>query len=116
MSVGDQLKALEDESNFLAAKLGALVLVHRREVGVVEQHLAARRRIESGEQAEQRRLAAARWSDDRDERALRDGEGDVAQHGEPVLAAAIFLGQLSGNEHENAGGGLGGRGARYRVD
>ena len=61
----DQLKALEDESNFLAAQPRALVLVHRGEVGVVEQHLAARRRVESGEQAEERRLAAARRPDDR---------------------------------------------------
>ena len=96
---GDQLEALKHEPHFLAAQPGALVLVHRRQVGVVEDDLAVRRGVEAGEESEECRLAAARRPDDRDERALRNGERDVAQHGEPVLAAAIFLGQLSGNEH-----------------
>ena len=69
------------------------------EIGVVEEHLTARRRIETGEQAEQRRLAASRRPDDGDEGALRDGERDVAQHGELVVAAAIFFGEVPGNEH-----------------
>jgi hypothetical protein len=38
---GDQLKALEHEADFLAAQLRALVFVHRREIGVVEDHRAA---------------------------------------------------------------------------
>ena len=37
----DQLKALKDEPNFLAAQLGSFVFVHRREIGAVENHLAA---------------------------------------------------------------------------
>src|SRR6185437_6516757 len=89
---GDELKALEDEPDFLPAEARPLILVHRRQVRVVEQHGAAAWRVESGEQAEERRLAAAGWTDHGHERALGDGERDVAQHREPVVAAAIFLG------------------------
>ena len=64
------------------------------------EHGAARRDVEAGEQAEQRRLAAAGRSDDGDERASGDREADVAQHGERVVAAPVFLRQLAGFEHE----------------
>src|SRR6185312_9701734 len=59
---GDELKALEDEPDFLPAEARPLILVHRRQVRVVEQHGAAAWRVESGEQAEERRLAAAGWT------------------------------------------------------
>ena len=71
---GDELEALEDEADFRPAELRALIFVEAREIGAVEQHGAARRDVESGEQAEQRRLAAARGPDDGDERAVGNGE------------------------------------------
>ena len=96
---GNQLEALKDEPDFFATELRALVLAEGRQVGVVEEHLTARRCIKTGEQAEQRRLAAARRPDDGDEGALRDAERDVAQHGQLVVAAAIFFGEVPGKEH-----------------
>ena len=44
-----------------------------------------------------------------DERALRDREVDVAEHRQPVLPAAIFLGQITGDEHEEREEGSGKR-------
>ena len=60
------MKALKDEPNFLSADACACVLVELAEIFAVEDHRAARRGIESGEQAEERRLAASRWTNDRD--------------------------------------------------
>jgi hypothetical protein len=46
---------------------------------VRDLHAARGRRAQPGHDAEQRRLAAARGTDERDELAARDGEGDVAE-------------------------------------
>ena len=54
-----QLKSLEDEPDFLSAKLGALIFRHRREIVPVEDHLAVRRSIKSCEETEQSRFATA---------------------------------------------------------
>ena len=103
---GDQLKALEDEPNFLAPQLRALVLVHRRQVGAVED--APVRAI--GVSRPARRPSSVVLP-------LPDGptmatnapcgiENDTSRRTvEPVLAAAIFLGQITGDEHEDAGRG-----------
>src|SRR5436190_2588692 len=89
---GDELEALKYEPDFLAPKTRPLVFIHRGEVRVVEEHFAVRWGIETSEQAEQGRLAAARWTDDCHERALRNRERHVPKDCEPILAAAIFLG------------------------
>src|SRR5262249_34358346 len=66
----------------------------------VQEDLASRRRVQSRQQAEERRLSAPRRSHDRDECALRDREVHVAQDRQRVLTAAIFLGKVTSNEHE----------------
>jgi hypothetical protein len=111
---GDELKALEHEPNFLAAELRALVLVEAGEVGAVHEDTATRRQVQARKEAEERRLAAARRPDNRDEGPIGDGEADVVQHGEARVAAPVFLRQLAGFEHETervvwsgAGGGAG---------
>src|SRR5205823_3046092 len=86
--------------NFRAAQLGSTVFAQAREVVAVEEYGAARRDVQAGEQAKQRRLSASRWPNDRDERAVGYDEADVAQHGEAVVAALVFLGQLSSFEHD----------------
>ncbi len=96
---GNELKALEDEPNFLTAQSRPLVLGEAPEIDAVEDHGAVRGGIESGQQSEQGRLAAAGWPDDRDERALRYRERHVAEHGELVRSALEFFRQLSSNEH-----------------
>src|SRR5687767_5928720 len=89
----DELKALENESNFFTAQLGAGVFVQLGEVGPVEMDRSARWRVQACEEPEQRRLAATRGSDDRDELALLDRERHVPQHCETVVAALIFFGE-----------------------
>ena len=92
-------KLWKTKPTFWPRSLRALVFAQGRQIGVVEEHLPARRCIKSGEQAEQRGLAASRRPDDGDEGALRDAERDVAQHGQLVVAAAIFFGEVPGKEH-----------------
>src|SRR5688572_29854328 len=58
----DELKALKDEPDFFPPQAGARVLGHQAEVRTVQDHRAVRRGIQTSEQAEQRRLAASRWS------------------------------------------------------
>src|SRR5215211_2509096 len=82
-----ELKALEHESHFLAAKLCPLVLVHLREVVAIENDLAVSGCIETSEKSEESGLAAARGSDDCDEAALRNCERDISQNGDPLIAA-----------------------------
>src|SRR5690349_19288619 len=84
---GDQLEALEDEADLRPAKLRSLIFRQARQVGAVEQHRAAGGNIKAREESEQRGLAAPRWSNDGDESPVGHGERDIAQHGEPLLAA-----------------------------
>ena len=95
----NELKALEDEPNFLATKASALVLGQTPEIDPVEDHRAAGGGIESGQQPEQSGLAAPGWPDDRDEGALWYRERHIAEHGELVRSALEFFRQLSSNEH-----------------
>ena len=64
----------------------------------VEPDVAARRAVEPGEQAEQRRLAGSRRADDRDGIARIDREADVVEDGQRRLAARHDLGELRGAE------------------
>src|SRR5688572_15874180 len=68
----DEMKELEDESDLFAAQPGQAVLSEPRDVHAVDQNLTRARGIEPGEQAEQRRLAAARRTNDGDELAGGD--------------------------------------------
>ena len=54
-----ELERLEDEAEHAAAQLGAPVFVQREEIDAVQLHRTARRRVEPGEQREQRRFAGA---------------------------------------------------------
>src|SRR5690348_8258155 len=96
----DQLKTLENEPNFLAAEPRARILVHPREILVVEEHAAAGWGIQSSKKAEQCRLSAPRRTDDCHEGALRQAEIHVAEHGELVLSAAILFCQVTSDEHD----------------
>jgi hypothetical protein len=103
----DELEALEDEADALAAEPRPTVLAQRREVGAVEEHRAAGGRVEAGEKSEEGGLSAPRWSDNRDERTLRHRERDVSEDGELRAPAPVFFGQLAGDEHERSAVGVG---------
>ncbi len=48
------MEELKDESDFLPAKLREGVFVEPSDVNAVDQHRSGRRRVEAGDQAEQR--------------------------------------------------------------
>ena len=95
--VRQQLEALEDEADLLAAEQGEAVLRHRLDGGAVDQDLARGRAVEAGHQGEERRLAAPRGAEDGDELAGLDREIDMvedrqlpAPRGEPAGELAQF--------------------------
>ena len=71
------MKELEHEADLLAAQLRQRVFVEPRDVDAVDHDRARRRRVEPGDQPEQRRLAAARRPDDRDELAARNRQSSA---------------------------------------
>ena len=71
---GDQVEELEDEADVLAAKQREFSAVEVRDVVLAEGDRAARGRVDSAEQVEQRGLAGARRAQDRHELAAVDGE------------------------------------------
>ena len=82
VSVGMSWNDWKTNPIFSARKPSAAVLVESPEVVPVEVHGSARGAIESREQAQQRRLPAAGWANDRHERAGLHLERDIVQHGE----------------------------------
>ena len=72
VSDGNQVEELKDEADLLAAQPRQRVLAEPRDVDAVDQHRSGGRRIEAGDEAEQRRLAAARRPDDGEELAARE--------------------------------------------
>ena len=71
---------LEDEAD--AAGLGRRV----GDVGAVQQDGAAVGRLQAGDDAQQRRLAAAAWAEQRGERAAGDVDRDVVERDEGAKA------------------------------
>lgn len=69
-----QMKRLKDEPNLCAAELGKRVFTHVIDRLSVDANLSRSRRIESGDQPEKGRLAAARRPNDGDELAVRNCE------------------------------------------
>src|SRR5262245_28896507 len=56
----DQVKELEHEADLLTAQPREVVFTEACDIDVVDQNLTGRWRIKAGDQAEKRRLAAAR--------------------------------------------------------
>ena len=83
----DQVKELEHEPDLLAAQLRQGVLAERGDVDAVDHDRARRRRIEAGEQPEQRRLAAAGRTDDGHELPARDRRREGVENGQRLGAA-----------------------------
>ena len=75
----EQVEALEDEADALAAEARAIRLVEPGDVDALEEVAAAGRPVEAAEDRHQRRLARARGAHDGDELARFDGEADAAQ-------------------------------------
>jgi len=98
---GQELKALEDEADALGAQGGAAILVERIQRHTVEAHAAFAGSVEAGEQAQQRRLAAARGAEHRHDLSGGHVEVHAFQHrqGRTPSRSAIALGEISGDDH-----------------
>jgi hypothetical protein len=90
----DEVKELEDEADLLATESGEAVFAELGDVDAVDQHVTRARRVQPGNQPEQRGLAAARGTDDRHELASGDVERDRMQDRERLGAADDGLGDV----------------------
>ena len=95
-----QVEELEDEADLLAAQARQRVFVERGDVDAVDQDLARRRRVEPGDEPEQRGLAAARRPDDRQALAVGHVEGQRMQDGQRRAAALNGLADAAQRNHE----------------
>jgi hypothetical protein len=89
--VGDQVIALEHETECFAAQARELVAAERRHILSHEAVAAAGRAVEAAEDVHQRRLARARRAHDGDELPRVDRQVDAVQHLDRELAAAVGL-------------------------
>ncbi len=97
-----QVEELEDEADLLPAQPGQPVLVERRDVGAVDHDPPGRRRVEAGNQAEQRRLPAAGRSGHREEPARGHVEIDRLEDGQRRRAAHHRFGHAAQFNHRDA--------------
>ena len=91
----DQVIALENEADFAAADLRHLVLGEVGDVFTIEDHLAGAGRVEAGEQAEQRALAAAGRTHDGGELAARNEQVDALEDIHAVSTGVDGLGEAA---------------------
>ena len=93
------MERLEDEPDLRAAKLRQLIFTENRHVGAVDENRSGRRRIETRNQPEQRRLSTARRSNDREALSGRNGEVDRMEDGELLIATLDRLGNTPQLDH-----------------
>jgi hypothetical protein len=97
-----QVITLKDEAKMFAAQRGELVRIERRRFPAINQIVARGRPVEAPDHIHQRRLARAGRADDRHHVALRDGQVDVLQHDDGVLAGLEFPAQVA--QHDDGPG------------
>jgi hypothetical protein len=93
--VAEELEALEDEADLLAAEQGEAVLRHRLDGSAVDQDLSRGRAVEAGHQGEEGRLAAPRGAENGDEVTRPDRQVDVVQDGQLALSRGELAGELA---------------------
>src|SRR5207245_7568962 len=69
----------------------------------VDAHVTGARTIEPADEIQERRLAGAGWTDDRDHLAARDREGDGVER-DDVAFAGELLGDVAQFDHRGCGG------------
>lgn len=88
---GQELKGLEHETHRTRARGRASVFVQRGDVLAIEEYAPLARRIESGEQAEKRRLAGAGDTDYGYRFAREHTETDIIDDSEIATVASYLL-------------------------
>ncbi|CAM5347687.1 hypothetical protein STANM309S_02002 [Streptomyces tanashiensis] len=89
---GDEVEALEDEADGLAAHGRQPALGERGQVGAVEQDAARGGAVEAAEHLEEGGLAAARGALDDETVPLGEGEVDPGERVDSLLSAPVLLG------------------------
>jgi hypothetical protein len=116
IEIGQQLVALEDETEMLAPELGQLIGLEPRDVASGEPVFAGPAVIEAAEHVHQCRLAGAGLSDDGDHLAGLDVEVDILEHRDALGADRILAAELpDGNQRLGHGLSLRARTLRPAV-
>src|SRR5207253_10360380 len=87
----DEVEVLENEPDLAVADVRELEVIERPDVDAVEEIRALRRQIETADDVHQRRLAAARASDDREVVPALEREVHLAQRVHGDLSGAVDL-------------------------
>jgi hypothetical protein len=95
----DEIIELEDEPDVLAAILREGAIVCRDEVVIAKPHLPACGRVESAQNVQQRRLAAARRTKNHDELALEEVEIHALEREHVHFSHVVGLLQSSRMKH-----------------
>ena len=90
-----QIEELEDKPQAMAPVIGQRRVAGSMQSETVHFDLAARRRIESGEQMQQRAFAAATRPGDSDKLAARDLQRDTVERVHRAFAAPIMARDVS---------------------
>ena len=93
VQVAEQLETLEHEAHLGGAHRGTRVFVEREQVDAVEPDRPAGRRVEAGDDRQQRALAGARRADDGGRLVRREREIDLMENGQRPGGIANLLGQ-----------------------
>jgi hypothetical protein len=91
-------KALEHEPDLRGTDRGTRILVEREQVGTGEPHGARGRRVEAGDQRQQRALARSRSADDGGRLARGQAEIDLMENRQGAGGIADLLGQALDND------------------
>src|SRR5262249_9905093 len=98
-----QVEGLEDEADLLVANPRELVVVHRRDLLVVQEVAPLGRRIETADEVHQRGLARARRAHDRDVFAPFDLDGDPAKRMDLLVAHHVGLPEVARLDESHKG-------------
>src|SRR6185503_3607735 len=99
--VAEELERLEHEAHPAAAQDRELVLAAIVDAPALEQHLSGGGAVEAREKSEERRLAAAGGTEDRDEFAGLDGEIDAREDGEMLRSGRELLPEAAALEGDH---------------
>mgnify|MGYP000234589416 CR=1 FL=1 len=89
--IQQEIESLEDETDRSAAQIGEFVSGPAADVLIVDEDLAATWCIDAADEVQQRRFPAARRTGDRQKDAWIEGQGDVFQGLDFLIAKQIIL-------------------------
>src|SRR5207245_6782304 len=103
---GDEVEALENETDLSVAYRGELVVVEPRDFSAVEKVTTARRHVEAADDIHERRLARAARPHNGDELAFFDDEVDASQRRDLDLAHTVGLGDRKSTRLNSSHGSI----------